>query len=175
MKFLEILKSNHWLSVCIILLELYPDQAKMIDEYERVFGKLKEIEPIESGIQIVLKNHTSDVDDSESYVEVSGLDLSDTTHGLALDFTPWNKWLGMDLSQETIENFTELEIIAHCLWEMTFVGFDEVYIQNELIGLQKSIDEYENMTDEEKKRSYKSIDELFKELDIDNDTDEKNN
>jgi DNA gyrase/topoisomerase IV subunit A len=153
----------------IILLELYPDQIKLIDTYEHIFKDLQLKEPIESVIQLILKQHTNDNDPDDNYVEVSGLDLDETA--LGLDFTPWQEWLGMDLSVATLENFTELEIIAHCLWEMTFIGFDEVHIQNELSSLQQSIEDLQNMTDEERKANTKTWDEFKKELGLDGDTD----
>jgi hypothetical protein len=171
MKLLEIIKSNHWLSVEIILLELYPDQIRLIEDYEHIFKELQLTESIESTIQIVLKEQLSGDDPSENYVEVSGLDLNDTTYGLALDFTPWQKWLGMDLTDDTIKHFTELEIIAHCLWEMTFAGFDESQIQEKFSDIEKSMEEYKNMTDEERKANTKTWDEFKKELGLDGDTD----
>ena len=164
MKLTEIIKSYHWLSVEIILLELYPNQAKQIEEYERIFKDLQQKEPVESDILIVLKQHISDEDSSKSYVEVSGLDLNDSEYGLALDFTPWQKWLGMNISEETIEKFTELEIIAHCLWEMTFVDFDESEIQAKISEVEQSMEEYKNMTDEKRAANTKTLDDLIKEL-----------
>lgn len=58
----------------------------------------------------------------------------------------------------------ELEIICHCLYEMTFVGFDEKIIQEELKEMEKSIEDYENMSDEEKKANSKTLEEFMKDL-----------
>ncbi|NLO51569.1 MAG: hypothetical protein GX103_10490, partial [Bacteroidales bacterium] len=81
-------------------------------------------------------------------------------------------WLGMEISQESLQHFSELEIISHCLYEMTFVGFEEEEIQKELNSLEKSIEEYKNMTDEEKKANTISLEELLK--DLENDESEEN-
>ena len=41
MKFGEIIKSNTWLSVEMVMLKLYPDEKMNISGYEEVYGKLK--------------------------------------------------------------------------------------------------------------------------------------
>jgi len=44
------------------------------------------------------------------------------TIGYAIEFTEWKQWLGMDIASVTLKRFLELEIITHCLYEMTFIG-----------------------------------------------------
>ena len=47
----------------------------------------------------------------------------------ALEFTDWSEWLGMNISDLTLSSYSEREIIAHCLYEMTFFGYsnDEIF------------------------------------------------
>lgn len=78
----------------------------------------------------------------------------------------------MTISQATLENFSELEIIAHCLFEMTFIGFDKEEIQEELKSLNKTVEDYKNLTEEEKNQSTISLDELKASLDNDEDIEE---
>jgi hypothetical protein len=73
----------------------------------------------------------------------------------------------MDIDENTLQDFTELEIIAHCLYEMTFMGFEEEEIQPELDKLKGIADEYKNMSDEEKKENTISLDDLFDEDETD--------
>lgn len=167
MKLYDLIKSNNWLSVELTLLRLYPDHEKMLDEYRNVFEKLKITEPIEYELEIVLTECDSDLifeDDKETYVEVSGRKRipgpDSITESYALEFLEWNKWLGMDLALETIKNFSELEIIAHCLYEMTFISFDEEEIQEQLKSLNDSVEEFNKMTDEEKKQNTISLEEF---------------
>ena len=40
MKFADIIKSNSWLSIEIIFLQLYPDEKNNILEYEKVYNDL---------------------------------------------------------------------------------------------------------------------------------------
>lgn len=42
-----------------------------------------------------------------------------------LSFTPWKEWLGMNIHPDTLRQLTKSEIIAECLYEMTFYGFTE--------------------------------------------------
>ena len=66
----------------------------------------------------------------------------------------------MKLSPETLENFNELEIISHCLYEMTFCGYEQEEIQEQLQSIKKSVEDYKNLSDEEKKLKTFSLDEL---------------
>ena len=76
MKLKDLIKSNNWLSVELTLLQLYPDQDKMIDEYRNVYEKLKITEPADyDELEIILTEYDCDPSfesDSETYVDVSG-------------------------------------------------------------------------------------------------------
>ena len=168
MKLAEIIKAHNWLSVKIILLDLYPDQLYIIDTYESIYKKLQQQQYVDSEIEIILTQCIYEDDIEKSYVDVSGRkkvnEYSELTEGLAIEFVPWNEWLGMDVSQETLKNFTEFEIISHCLYEMTFIDFEETEIQKQISDLKKRKDEYDNMTEEEKKTHTITLDDLLKKL-----------
>jgi hypothetical protein len=173
MKLNELIKSNNWLSVEMTLLRLYPDQEKIIDEYRNVFEKLKITAPAKyDELEIILTEYDCDPNfesDNETYVDVSGQkkipDPNDITNGYAIEFLEWRKWLGMDLATETTKNFSDLEIIAHCLYEMTFFDYDEEAIQEQFKSLIDRVEEYKQLTDEEKEKKTISLDELIKRLD----------
>ena len=169
MKFKDLIKSHSWLSIEITLLNLYPDQKEMIAEYKSVFDSLQIMESENDEILIVLTEYDSDKDDESefhsTYVDVSGRNLNpevnnSITDSYAIEFVRWEKWLGMDLAPETLRNFNELEIIAHCLCEMTFCGYEQEQIQEQLSSFNKTIDDYKNLTDQEKKDQTMSLDEL---------------
>ena len=71
MKFGDIIKSNNWLSVEMVLLKLYPDEKKNISGYEEVFSKLKMLQPKEKDISILVSWEKDDFDQTD-YVNVSG-------------------------------------------------------------------------------------------------------
>lgn len=173
MKLSELIKSYNWLSVELTLLKLYPDQNQMLDEYRKVYEKLKVTEPADyDELEIILTEYDSDPDfesDKETYVDVLGQkknsDPNDISNSYAIEFLEWDKWLGMDLALETTKNFSDLEIIAHCLYEMTFIDYDEDVIQQQLKSLTDTVEEYKKLTDEERKQKTISFEELKRRLD----------
>ena len=86
------------------------------------------------------------------------------TDSYAIEFVEWKNWLGMDVAPETTKNFSDLEIIAHCLYEMTFIGYEENEIQEQFNTIKNEIEEYKNLAEEEKKETTISLDELMKQL-----------
>ena len=168
MKFYELIESNSWLSIEIILLKLYPDEKKNISEYEDVFHKLNLMSPINEDKSIIISNEKDDFDDEE-YVDVSGKynnpQNEQEDFSQALEYSPWNEWLGMDIEKQSLLNFSELEIIAHCLYEMTFISFEEGEIEQEMSNMNKEVEQIKNMTKEERKNNLISLEDLFKDLD----------
>ncbi len=173
MKFKDLIKSHNWLSIEVTLLQLYPDQEKIIDEYKSVFEKLQTMESNNHEMLIVLTECESGKEDenefNSTYVDVSGRKLKpetddSITNSYAIEFVKWEKWLGMKLATETLNNFNELEIIAHYLFEMTFCGYEQEEIQEQFDSINKAIDYYENLTDEEKQEQTISLEELKKKL-----------
>lgn len=59
----------------------------------------------------------------------------------ALDFLPWEEWLGYYCNQLDLEKHGETAFIAHCLWEMTFDGFSQEQVKERLDELKERIDE----------------------------------
>ena len=55
----------------------------------------------------------------------------------------------MDLAPETTEKFSDLDIIAHCLYEMTFIGYNEEEISEQFETINERVEEYKNLTKEE--------------------------
>ncbi len=164
MNFKQLIQTNSWLSVATIFLELYPQEEKNISGYKDVFEKLLLLNTDPSDISIVVANHKDDFD-GEEYVDVSGKyenpKNQEEEYSQAIDFTAWSEWLGMEISPESLLNFTELEIIVHCLFEMTFVSFDEKEILREMKKMEASMEEYKNMTSDEKKANSKTLEELI--------------
>lgn len=167
MRLFELFALNHWLSIEYTLLSIYPDQKDSIDAYRDVYEKLLEMIPVENAMQIVLTHYLSDDVDGGSYVDVSGYketnDPDSLTDSYAIEFTPWAQWLGMEISEATSRDFSELKIISHCLYEMTFCGYDEDEIQDKFSDIKDDIEEYKNMTPEEKQKNTKSLDDFLNE------------
>lgn len=165
MQLIDLIQSSEWLNVQIALWSEYPAAEEDIEAYEKVFRQLQVMPVKPSGVTIKLSLETDDFDQS-SYVDVAGYytDPAERTdsysNSLAIEFVPWGEWLGMELDLETLNNFTELEIIAHCLHEMTIAGFDEEEIQGQLDHVKDIKEEYESLSPEEKKIQTTAAEEL---------------
>lgn len=168
MRLNELIETNNWLSVSMTLTSLYPDQNEGLEAYKKVYGILQQTVPTNSEIEIVLQQCYDDETNEESYFDVSGLKRDSQnlqlTNSLAIEFVPWTEWLGMTVSSDALNQFSELEIISHCLYEMTFVGYDETEIQKQFSIIETTFEEYKNMTKEEKQKNLKSLDDFLKEL-----------
>ena len=105
---------------------LYPDYS--IDGYKSVLETLHNLTPMANDMVI----HLTYIEDPDfdNYIKVDGIDGEGNERGL--DFVSWEKWLGMQIDSGTIGAYTPVEIVVHCLWEMTFYGFDQKTIETEL-------------------------------------------
>ena len=182
MTFNDIIKKNSWSSVRHQFLKDYPQEEKNIEGYELVYKKLCLLSPKKSRMRIIVEVVPQDEFNDEPYVVVSGKngtlnkELDDFKYlkekedseyansevSYAMDFSPWAEWLGMEIDPETANKFSELEIITHCLYEMTFVGFDEETIQKESDKIKKSAEEVKNMTEEEREKNLISFEDFKK-------------
>src|SRR5690554_5507185 len=145
MKLGEIIRTNNWLSVELTLLDLYPDQEENIQSYARIYSLLQEMRRQDSAIEIVIEQEFDEETQELGFGNVYGIDhesKDEITNSVALEFTAWDKWLGMEINELTLREFSELEIISHCLYEMTFVGYDEEEIQAEFSRIKNIHEEY---------------------------------
>jgi hypothetical protein len=167
MNFKSLLRQHSWLSIEAILFDLYPDEENNSSGYREVYEKLLLLHAGDSQMSIVVKNCKDDFD-GEEYVDVSGIHQHPQSQeercSYAIEFRPWKEWLGMQIHPNSLSDFSELEIIAHCLYEMTFVGFKEEDIQEELQRINQISEDYKNMSDEEKKANTTSLDDIIEEL-----------
>jgi len=156
MKFKDLIDKYKWDDVYSTFIQLYPDQEKNIEGYKRVFEELRTLKPVETKMCIVIED-VFDEYDKEYYAHVSGKDgtlnkksdpesFKDDEVGnqevlYAIEFTDWAEWLAMEIEQESLSKYSELDIIGHCLWEMTFYGFTQEKIKKQLAQLEKETEE----------------------------------
>ena len=119
--FRELATRHTWEEVGPVLLRLYPNQQSSLMGYEKVLAQLRTIEPIASDWHIVVE-WVEDWFGGKPYVHVIGR-KQDDDQNWGLDFTDWAEWLGMEVEPKSFETFPGVEILAHCLFEMTWFGF----------------------------------------------------
>ncbi|MBA6154212.1 DUF6557 family protein [Gelidibacter maritimus] len=162
MTFKQLLNANTWPTIIPLFIEAYPDAKKDMVGYKAVFERLKTMSPESIDVSIVI---TKEGNGDDAYIDVSGLHKypknKEETYSQGIEFVSWRKWLGMDISKESLANFSELEIIVHCIYEMTFVGFTEEAIQEKINEIEKSKKERELMTKEESDAVTASVEKIL--------------
>ena len=169
MNFQQLLKSVSWIDVWETLIENYPDQVELKDEYYRTFSRCRIGELASTKMRICVSKVNPqewelEIDpESEPWVDVGGRDgtlnkdtdeykeghfiygeenANEEVH-YGIEFTPWNEWIAMTIDPISFEDFSEIEIAAHCLWEMTFISFDEIEVEDQLDGLKETMERIE--------------------------------
>lgn len=137
MIFAEMLKSCNKEELLKYMEEI--DKRNSPEVYEKLLNKLLQITPKDSDFTIHVKR-VKDVD-GEEYTDVFGKSQNDS-NSYALEFTPWNLWLGSETDQESVNTYGNVAFVGECLYEMSFVSFDEDEIQKELDEMKKAIEEF---------------------------------
>lgn len=128
MRLKELINRYKWNEISSAIIRLYPDQKRGIQRYKKVLAVLCSIKPGETKWSIVIED-CFDEDEQEYYVDVSAKNPGEQQL-YALDLTNWEEWLGMEISYRTLRKYSKLDIIAHCLWEMTWHGYEQKDIEN---------------------------------------------
>jgi hypothetical protein len=154
-KLIDLIKANNWPDVSKTLLSLYPDENKNIIGYKKIFSSFMDYDVVISDSLLVIKK-TEEGPKEDHYTDVYSLQY-DPDEQRQIDYSitlsAWNELLGTTISDETLNQVPELEIICHCLYNMTFYGFTEKKIQKFRIELEKSANEIENMSPEETEKN----------------------
>jgi hypothetical protein len=184
MKLKELILIANWNEVKSSLLQAYPRSEGSLGKLQSVFETLLSLTPCETKMRLYLKEVIPEGRDEEPYVEVFGKDgtlnkdlpdfrrfgktaspeFANSETSFALELVPWDEWLGMELNPSTIQVYSCSEIIAHCLWEMTFFGFEQATIEKEKKEIDRRVMDLENMSEEEKKRELIPLEKVIGEL-----------
>ncbi len=121
------------------LVELYPDMKRSREGYLDVMNELQTLKSKASKFTIIIEE-VEDWFDKTKYVSVSG-SLPKDEQSWAIEYTCWEEWLDMEISKESLKNFSELDIYCHCLWEMTWSGFSQEPIQEKINSLMEAVEE----------------------------------
>ena len=124
MKFAELISRYTWPEVEPVYLGLYPKEKRKRKRAREAFEYIQSLKPVGYEMRI----HLEYQDDEEGgYHDVSGRDGSLRENGqeecFGLFLMDWDEWLGMEIEAETLEKYSELDILCHCFWEMTWCGY----------------------------------------------------
>ncbi len=115
-----------------------------IEAYHEVYDTIYDITPTKSDTYVDVSWCEPDEIDigfciSQPYVNVVGIDEEGKIWGTS--FQPWSDWAGVEVRSEKL---SKAEVIAHCLWEMTFSGFTEEKVQEEACCLTEMLEDIES-------------------------------
>jgi len=159
-----------------------------IEDYRNVFlWKLRGLSPTESKMRICIQWVKPDQINDRGYWDVHGKngtlqketedykyfkdrctpEFAESEVSYAIEFNKWDEILGMEIDEETLNNthLTKADIVAYCIWEITFISFNEDEIQKQADKLKKDAEKIENMSEEELKRNTISLEDLKKKFD----------
>jgi hypothetical protein len=137
--FKDKVKACNFRNVKEALLRLYPDQKKNIKGYRYVFQTLRLMKPRynKEGMIIDIRKVGRG---RNAYFSVSGVCREKgIKQSFGIEYMPWSKWLGCEINKQILKKMTKDEIVAHCLWEMTFMGFTQNKIRRELNVLKRQV------------------------------------
>ena len=180
----ELIRNLEWFEVkaSLICSSLFAKQY--IKGYQCVFIELQRLLPVESEMRIIIQEVFLEEVDDEPHTEVTGRngelnrdqkgfqymkqhadsEYANAETNFGLSFKPWEEWLGMEVAPHSIEKYTASQIVAHCMRDMAFHGFEQSQIKAAKEDLQRSFDEWNAMTDEEKERDSISMEEMRKKI-----------
>ncbi|WBW98383.1 DUF6557 family protein [Oceanirhabdus sp. W0125-5] len=114
-------------------------------EYKNFYKKLRDIVPVENkdNLAIYISAFKDDKDgeavyqeeyyenDKELYFDVGGIDKAGQVYGI--EGCKFSTWLGLKIDTETLSKMSTPNIIAHCIWEMSFFGLERKETENGII------------------------------------------
>lgn len=143
----DLLSLTTWSEVKEAMLGLYPDEDEDLDKYEEIFLTLVLSQPEENTEQMSVRvkycKEPCECCGAEDYWEVFGIKPNDSDT-YALEFASYESWLGFYADQESLNNMTIAEFIAHCMYEITFFSFDEKAKKKFIEELAQQVEDIES-------------------------------
>jgi hypothetical protein len=120
----ELISRYTWPAVEPVYLGLYPKEKRRRKSARGAFDYIRSRQAAPCAMRICLEYR---VDEEEGYHDVLGRNgsLREDRQGerFGLFLMDWDEWLGMEIEAKTIEKYSELDILCHCFWEMTWCGY----------------------------------------------------
>lgn len=148
-RFATIVASVDFDKVFDIIATQYPDQADGREKYNEVFNRIHSMTPLKHNLTDIIINIEKVTEDDKTWYDVHGK-VHNKPYRYSIEFDPWINWISYFVSQTTLDSLTYEEIVAHCLWEMTYYGFDEKTIQDTKKDLIESVEECKRKIDYER-------------------------
>lgn len=102
--------------------------------------------------------------------------IRDFPESYAFEFSPWAEILGYEINVRNARDVGAAELCAAVIWDMTFSGFDEERVEAERQKLHEAAREAEEISklpEEEQRKYYLPMEDVFVEFDIPEQTEEE--
>jgi hypothetical protein len=110
-----------------------------VQKYNEVFETIKKYKSNPDKNWILRVYFYRDDYDGEEGYSVDAFETDKKEQKYAIEFSPWKKTSNYILDGSTLKFFSSAEIVAHYLWEITYISFDENKIQKELSKLVETV------------------------------------
>ena len=118
----------------------FNDQEHNREGYESAFGELLTKKKGKHNLNDLFISVEAEQEDGSEYLYIHGINKkTNITYGI--EFCPWSEWVTMFIDQNTLDNLSKEDIVAGCLYEMTFFGFSEKKVIQTRDDMYKGIDE----------------------------------
>lgn len=150
MRLAQIFEVTDWAAVREVICRCYSENMEMLAPFGSAYTQIRSLHPTDTAMQIhIVTNSDSDAS-GDAGINVFGKDGSFFEHQVHLpeservearynlSCTKWEEWLGMEVSKDSMSRFAPSEVVAHCLWEMTYLGFSQEAIQRRVDDLNQT-------------------------------------
>lgn len=132
MKLYELVERTSWQDVKEALIKnnfLNNDEdekSPALMAFKKAMGCLLSTEPVDSQTILSFKVVISDGQAELNLMGTGGRPDTDSIYGLAM--THWREWPGLQIDDDIYNNFPAADIVAFCLYEMTYFGSDVEHV-----------------------------------------------
>lgn len=119
MKLRDLLSQFPWPAVERELSRLFPDYGQFLPSYRRAYDELRSLDVESGNLRLLIGRYDPD---GVIPFYVLGF-VGDYPKGMSLKFSPWERWLGVEIEDALLSKFTPTEILAICIYDMTWAGF----------------------------------------------------
>lgn len=169
MKLIDLIKMADETKVLEYLAKV--DDIKYQEKYIMLFQKLKSLKPTSNCDLKIFIVKQKDYLDEVIHLKVLGNKENDDER-YALDFVPWSDWVGCEVVEKSVYLYGLVPFVGECLYEMSFISFEEGVIQQELETL-KEIEDRIKSGEEKTYTMEEVIQHLNNEFDLNIETKEK--
>ena len=125
------------------LCKWFNDQEQNEEGYRKAFAYLLTLKPQKHNLDDLFIHIELVVEDGRQYADVCGVNplRANYDKSYAIEFLRWKDWVSMYITQRTLDILPEEDIVACCLYEMTYMGYDEETVIKAKENLHKTFED----------------------------------